>query len=115
FATTDALLLPHTMVDIPLGFGLELPLGYAGYIIERGSTGSRGLMPISNPIDPGYRGEIHAKIWNVSSNVQTIEKGERIAQLVIKPYVKADFVYITQSEASGTERGTGAYGSTGKE
>ena len=61
------------------------------------------------PIDSGYRGEIHAIISNVSTSSQTIHKDTRVGQLVITPVVIADFVLDL-----GEERGTGAFGSTGK-
>ncbi len=114
FSTVDCVLLAHQMVDIPLGFGIELPTGFAGYVEPRGSAGKRGLLPVSNPIDSGYRGEIHAVIWNVSDAPQYIKKGERIAQLVIRPGDLSEFRVIKPEEASSTERGTNCYGSTGR-
>ena len=61
------------------------------------------------PVDSGYRGEIHAILSNVSSQTRHIPKGSRIGQLVITPVVIADFV-----TELGEQRGTGAFGSTGK-
>ena len=82
----DCVLKPGEIARIPLGFGLIIPDGFAG-----------------------YRGEIHAIISNVSTSSQTIHKDTRVGQLVITPVVIADFVLDL-----GEKRGTGAFGSTGE-
>ena len=105
----DCTLQPGEIAKIPLGFGLEIPDGYAGYIFPRTSMAVKGLVCELPPVDSGYRGEIHAIISNVSSSTQTIPKDTRVGQLVITPVVIADFVL----ELS-IERGTGAFGSTGQ-
>ena len=101
-------LKPGEIARIPLGFGLIIPDGYAGYIF-RSSMAVKGLVCELPPIDSGYRGEVHAIISNVSTSTQTIPKDTRVGQLVITPVVIADFVL----ELS-IERGTGAFGSTGQ-
>ena len=105
----DCTLQPGEIAKIPLGFGLEIPDGYAGYIFPRTSMAVKGLVCELPPVDSGYRGEIHAIISNVSTSTQTIPKDTRVGQLVITPVVIADFVL----ELS-IERGTGAFGSTGQ-
>ena len=110
----DIYVEPHEMVDVPLGFGLEVPFGYGGYIEPRGSMGKKGLLPISNPVDSGYRGEVHAVMWNISGKPISVHAGERIAQLVIRAGDISEFALIAPAEASSTARGTGCYGSTGK-
>ena len=105
----DCTLKPGDIIKIPLGFGLEIPDGYAGYVFPRSSLAVKGLVCELPPIDSGYRGEIHAIVSNVSNIRQTIKKDTRIGQLVITPVIIADFVLDL-----GTERGTGAFGSTGK-
>ena len=100
FAPYDRDIPPHCVHSIPLGFGLEVPFGYAGYIEPRGSVGKLGLLPVSNPIDSGYRGEIHAVMRNVTDNTIYIRKGERIAQLVIRAGDISEFVIIKPEEAS---------------
>ena len=105
----DCTLKPGDIIKIPLGFGLEIPDGYAGYVFPRSSLAVKGLVCELPPIDSGYRGEIHAIVSNISNIRQTIKKDTRIGQLVITPVIIADFVL-----ALGTERGTGAFGSTGK-
>lgn len=105
----DCTLKPGDIIKIPLGFGLEIPDGYAGYVFPRSSLAVKGLVCELPPIDSGYRGEIHAIVSNVSNIRQTIKKDTRIGQLVITPVIIADFV-----PDFGTERGTGSFGSTGK-
>lgn len=79
------------------------------YVDDLGSMAVKGLVCELPPVDSGYRGEIHAILSNVSSRTQHIPKGSRIGQLVITPVVIADFV-----TELGEQRGTGAFGSTGK-
>lgn len=81
----------------------------AGYVFPRSSMAVKGLVCELPPVDSGYRGEIHAILSNVSSQTRHIPKGSRIGQLVITPVVIADFV-----TELGEQRGTGAFGSTGK-
>ena len=65
----DCTLKPGEIARIPLGFGLMIPDGYAGYVFPRSSMAAKGLVCELPPIDSGYRGEIHAIISNVSSEV----------------------------------------------
>ena len=105
----DCVLKPGEVARIPLGFGLIIPDGFAGYVFPRSSMAAKGLVCELPPIDSGYRGEIHAIISNVSTSSQTIHKDTRVGQLVITPVVIADFVLDL-----GEERGSGAFGSTGE-
>ena len=105
----DCTLKPGEIAKIPLGFGIELPDGYAGYIFPRTIMAIKGLVCELPPVDSGYRGEIHAIISNVSSKTQELTKGSRVGQLVITPVVIADFVTDL-----GAERGTGSFGRTKK-
>ena len=98
----DCVLKPGEVARIPLGFGLIIPDGFAGYVFPRSSMAAKGLVCELPPIDSGYRG-------NVSTSSQTIHKDTRVGQLVITPVVIADFVLDL-----GEERGTGSFGSTGE-
>ncbi len=102
-------LKPGEIARIPLGFGLMIPDGYAGYVFPRSSMAAKGLVCELPPIDSGYRGEIHAIISNVSSESQTLRKDTRVGQLVIIPVLIADFVLNL-----GNSRDTNAFGSTGE-
>ena len=105
----DCTIQPGEIVKIPLGFGLILPDGYAGFVFPRSSMAEKGLTCELPPVDSGYRGEIHAIISNVSNKAQTISKDTRVGQLVITPIIIADFVFDL-----GKERGTDAFGSSGE-
>jgi dUTP pyrophosphatase len=102
------MLYPHQTKKIPLGFGLELPDGYAAYIFPRSGLSSKGIVCELPPIDSGYRGEIHAIVSNLTDEIYTVREGDRIGQLVVMPVVIADFITYDIKE-----RGTGAFASTG--
>ena len=105
----DCTLEPGGIAKIPLGFGLEVPDGYAAYVFPRSSLAAKGVVCELPPVDSGYRGEIHAIVSNVGNEAQTLAKDSRIGQLIIMPVVIADFV-----NDLGGQRGAGAFGSTGK-
>lgn len=105
----DCIVKPGEIAKIPLGFGIEVPDGYAGFVFPRSSMAVKGLVCELPPIDSGYRGEIHAIISNVSRTEQKIRKGARIGQLVITPVIIADYVID-----HGDRRGRGGFGSTGE-
>ena len=113
-AMDDVTIAPHSTVLIKTGLALELPVGFAGLIYARsGLATKRGLAPANKVgvIDCDYRGEVMVALHNHSEVEQTVSKGERIAQLVITPYVVADFEEA--DELSETVRGEGGFGSTG--
>lgn len=102
-------LMPGATEKIPLGLGLCLPDGYAAYVFPRSGLSSRGIICELPAIDSGYRGEIHAIVHNGSNELFNIKNGDRIGQIVIMPVILADFV-----TELGEERGTDAFGSTGR-
>ena len=113
-AMDDVTIAPHTTTLIKIGLALELPVGFAGLIYARsGLASKRGLAPANKVgvIDCDYRGEVMVALHNHSEVAQTVSKGERIAQLVITPYIVADFEEA--DELSQTVRGEGGFGSTG--
>lgn len=100
---------------IHTGISLEIPEGYAGLIYARsGIATKRGLAPANKVgvIDADYRGEIMVSLHNHSAVEQTIADGERIAQLVITPFLAVE--YTETDTLSETVRGEGGFGSTGK-
>lgn len=97
------------------GIAMEIPEGFVGLIYARsGIATKRGLAPANKVgvIDSDYRGEIMVALHNHSDKPQSITDGERIAQLVIAPYLTANFVENESLE--DTLRGDGGFGSTGK-
>ena len=100
---------------IGTGLALEIPEGYVGLVYARsGLATKRGLAPANKVgvIDSDYRGELKVALYNQSSEAQTVAAGERIAQLVIAPYLTAD--YEEADELTDSKRGAGGFGSTGK-
>ncbi len=101
-------------VLIHTGIAMQIPDGYAGFIFARsGIATKRGLAPANKVgvIDSDYRGEIMVALHNHSNCVQTVASGERVAQLVIMPYITADF--IESESLDDTERSDKGFGSTG--
>lgn len=100
---------------VKTGLAIELPVGYAAFIYARsGLASKKGLAPANKVgvIDCDYRGEIMVALHNHSDKPQTILPNERIAQMVIAPYITAEFNLV--DELSSTERGQGGFGSTGR-
>lgn len=97
------------------GLAMEIPQGYVGLIYARsGIATKRGLAPANKVgvIDSDYRGEIMVALHNHSDKEACIEAGERVAQIVITPYLTVNF---TEADAlDDTARGEGGFGSTGK-
>jgi len=99
---------------ITTGIGMEIPGGYVGLVYARsGIATKQGLAPANKVgvIDADYRGEIMVALHNHSNETRIVEPKERIAQLVIAPYIKADFKEVDELEV--TDRGGNAFGSTG--
>ena len=106
---------PGESVFVPTGLAMELPRGYAGLIYARsGLACKRGLAPANKVgvVDSDYRGEFMIVLHNHGSVPQTIEHGERIAQLVITPVFTPGFCEV--DDLTATERAGGGFGSTGK-
>ena len=106
---------PGKTVFIPTGLALEVPKGCAGLIYARSSMGTkRGLAPANKVgvIDSDYRGEVKVALHNHGSESQTVNPGERVAQLLITPVLTPEYEEV--EALSDTDRGTGGFGSTGK-
>ena len=99
---------------VSTGWALELPPGMEGQIRPRSSMALKGVTVINSPgtIDADYRGEVKVALINLSSDSVSIKVGDRIAQLVVCPILKAEIDIV--SELSDTQRGNGGFGSTGK-
>ena len=113
--TESVTIRPGETAWISTGIALEVPKGCAGLIYARsGMATKRGLAPANKVgvVDPDYRGEFMVALHNHSSLPQTVAGGERIAQMVIVPFIRGEF--IQTDTLSETERGSGGFGSTGK-
>lgn len=110
----SAVIEPGDTLLVHTGIAMEIPEGYAGLIYARsGLATKKGLAPANKVgvIDADYRGEIMVPLHNHSKKAAAIENGERIAQIVITPFLTAEFVETESLD--DTERGTGGFGSTG--
>lgn len=101
------------MAIIPTGIMLELPVGIEGQVRSRSGTSSNGLMCLNGigTIDWDYRGEIHIPVINFSKKPFTINRGDKIGQLVFNRVVRAKFKVV--DKLSETKRGSKGFGSTG--
>lgn len=105
---------PGDTVLIHTGIAVEIPEGFGGFVFARsGLASKKGLAPANKVgvIDSDYRGELMVALHNHGKEAQTVEHGERVAQMVIMPYVGANFVLCDELEE--TVRGEGGFGSTG--
>ena len=112
---TEITIMPNQTVLVKTGLAMELEIGYVALIYARsGLASKRGLAPANKVgvVDCDYRGEIMVALHNHSNEAQTIAPKERIAQMVITPYIKAEFEEA--DTLSDTVRGEGGFGSTGR-
>ena len=110
-----AIIPPHETVKIGTGLAIAVPQGYFGAIFARsGLAAKQGLRPANcvGVADSDYRGEYIVALHNDTDEKRIIEPGERIAQLVVMPYLTVEFDEV--EELSEPERGAGGFGSTGK-
>lgn len=106
---------PGETVMIPTGLSMEIPKGYAGLVCARsGLASKKGLAPANKVgvIDSDYRGEVIVALFHHGRASVTVSPGERVAQLLITPVLQCDF--IEADDLSGTDRGSGGFGSTGR-
>lgn len=99
---------PGETKAFPLGFYVDIPNGYAGFIYSRSSMARQGIICQLCPIDAGYTGEVFAIVTNQSNQPATLEPDVAVGQLVIQPIDIPYFIYAADAEA----RGDGAFGST---
>lgn len=113
-AAVPATLPPAGRQLVPTGLRVAIPAGYAGLVLPRSGLALRAGVTVLNApglIDSGYRGEIGVLLVNHGAEPVTIDRGERIAQLVIQAVVRAELVETRELPAS--RRGAGGFGSTG--
>jgi len=111
---SEITLPPGHRALIPTGIKIAIPSGYEGQVRARsGLAWKRGLGMVNAPgtIDSDFRGEVHIILINWSDEPQTIQRGDRIAQLVIAPVIRAELV--EEKHLDLTERGDGGFGHTG--
>jgi dUTP pyrophosphatase len=114
-AETPLVLPPGKYAMVPTGLAIALPPGFEGQVRPRsGLAAKHGVTVLNSPgtIDADYRGEINVLLINHGETPFPIRRGERIAQMVIAPVVRAQLVAVTS--ISSTDRGSGGFGSTGR-
>ena len=114
-ATEDCVIMPGESKQIGLGVCVEIPNGYVGLLCPRSGLSVRTMLRPSitvGVIDAGYTGEIHQPLTNHGTEKMVIHEGDRIGQLVIVPCLTPKLEFVDELE--DTERGSGAFGSTGK-
>ena len=113
YASQDMTISPNQRVSVPTGVCMHIPDGYVGLIWDKsGLSHKHGLKTLGGVIDAGYRGEIMVGVINLSDQPYTVNKHNKIAQMIIqeKPQVTLEEVV----ELEDSVRGTGGFGSTGK-
>ncbi len=94
------------------GFALEFKKGFAAIVKDKSSISKAGLHTMGGVFDAGYRGEYNTHLVNLSNKPYTVEKGDKVSQLIIYPVVIATLQEV--KKLSDSSRGTGAFGSTGR-
>ena len=111
-AVERVVLQPGIPQGVPTGIAIELPAGYEAQIRPRSGLALKQAITVNfGTIDPGYRGEIRVVAFNLGTTGYVIEKGDRIAQMVIAKYEAVEWI---QAELSDSLRGAGGFGSSGK-
>ena len=106
---------PNETVKFHTGISMEIPKGFVGLVFARSGLGiNHGIVPSNcvGVIDSDYRGEIIVALYNHSNEVYSVKENERVAQIVIVPFLSVEFNKVT--ELINTERGVKGFGSTGK-
>ena len=113
-ACEEVELLPGERASVPTGIAVEIPEGYAGFVQPRSGLAARhGIGVVNSPglIDSGYRGEIYVVLLNTDRTQPfTVERGARIAQLVVAPVAAVRLVEV--DELATSERGARGFGSS---
>lgn len=112
YAHEDVVINPGEHARIYNGFAMEFPHGYAAIVKDKSSISKAGLHTMGGVFDAGYRGEYNVHLVNLSDKPYRVEKGDKVAQILIIPTEQAEFEVV--EELSSSERGEGAFGSTGR-
>ncbi|HEX2127955.1 MAG TPA: dUTP diphosphatase [Solirubrobacterales bacterium] len=116
YASEPARLGPGERASVGTGIAVEIPAGHAGLVLPRSGLAARhGIALVNAPglLDAGYRGEVRVLLLNTDREASfEIQAGDRIAQLLVTPF--AELTPIEASELSGSARGNGGFGSSGR-
>lgn len=113
YSREEKVVLPGFAEVFDTGVHVELPKGYWGKLESKsGLNVNHDIVSCGGTIDEGYTGSIKVKLYNLGSERYRIEKGQKIVQMVILPYITPELELVDRLEE--TERGNGGFGSTGK-
>ncbi|NQV91732.1 dUTP diphosphatase [Candidatus Woesearchaeota archaeon] len=112
FSNESLVLQPGERKLVSTGISMAIPQGYVGLIWDKSGIATKhGLKTMAGVIDAGYRGEIKILIHNLSNEKYVIEKGNKVAQMLIQPVEQREIIIV--SELDSSDRGEGGFGSTG--
>lgn len=112
FSNEEIVLEPNQRKPISTGIMMEIPSGYVGLVWDKSGIAAKyGIKTMGGVIDAGYRGEVKILLCNLSAEKFKIEKGMKIAQILIQPVEQKKIIEVEELE--GSERGEGGFGSTG--
>jgi len=112
FSSIDFVLEKGQFEAIPSGVKVAIPDGYVGLIWDKSGVSLKGVHRLAGVIDSGYRGEVKVVMINLSDKPFAIDKGMKIAQMLVQPII---MVCVVETEdLDNTSRGEGGFGSTGK-
>lgn len=112
FSLIDYVLAPGEVKPIPTGIKVAVPEGYVGLVWDKSGISLQGVHRLAGVVDSGYRGEVRVVLANFGGEPFVIEKGMKIAQLLIQSVAEVKVVDVDELE--DTSRGEGGFGSTGK-
>ena len=112
YANEEVHVLAHSCAKIRTGIAAVIPHGYEIQVRPRSGMAARGMVAAFGTVDGGYRGEICVTLYNHTDGLCLVYAGDRIAQLVLAPVVRAD-IDETDDLGEETERGENGFGSTG--
>ncbi len=113
FSNEAAIINSNERKLISTGISMAIPAGFVGLVWDKSGIASKhGIKTMAGVIDSGYRGEVKILMHNLSDKSFVVEKGSKIAQLLIQPVHQLEITEV--DELDSTERGTGGFGSTGE-
>lgn len=102
---------PHETIKLPTGWAFQPPEGYMLQILQRSGLASKGLIPLGGILDEDYTGEVIVIMLNTTDKYLSINNGDRIAQMAIRPYYQGEFELVDKLDE--TARGASGFGSSG--
>lgn len=111
YADEDVVLERGNPVPVPTGIQVAIPVGHVGLVWDKSGVSLSGVHRLAGVIDAGYRGEIRVVLINLTEKPYTVERGKKIAQMLIQPVFSVEIEEADNLD--GTDRGEGGFGSTG--